>query len=103
MGQHSAEDNGVMQAADVASNAVLKQTPAARAVNLAKYYGEGDTQVTALAGVTVDFNRGEFTAIMGHRGQANQRLCTAWQASTPPRLVNPLSGRPISLSSGIKR
>ncbi|PFG28088.1 ABC-type transport system, involved in lipoprotein release, ATPase component [Corynebacterium renale] len=74
MGQHSAEDNGVMQAADVASNAVLKQTPAARAVNLAKYYGEGDTQVTALAGVTVDFNRGEFTAIMGPSGSGKSTL-----------------------------
>ncbi|RVW03113.1 ABC transporter ATP-binding protein [Rhodococcus xishaensis] len=43
-------------------------TLAARAVNLTKVYGTGDTQVHALAGVSAEFARGEFTAIMGPSG-----------------------------------
>ncbi|RVW06045.1 ABC transporter ATP-binding protein [Rhodococcus spongiicola] len=43
-------------------------TLAARAVNLTKVYGSGDTQVHALAGVSAEFARGEFTAIMGPSG-----------------------------------
>ena len=40
----------------------------ARAVDLTKVYGDGDTEVVALDGVTVDFARGQFTAIMGPSG-----------------------------------
>jgi putative ABC transport system ATP-binding protein len=41
---------------------------AARAVDLAKVYGQGHTEVRALDGVTVDFPAGRFTAIMGPSG-----------------------------------
>ncbi|NEE20430.1 ABC transporter ATP-binding protein, partial [Streptomyces sp. SID7499] len=41
---------------------------AARATELSKVYGEGETQVVALNQVTVDFPQGEFTAIMGPSG-----------------------------------
>ncbi|NEE45991.1 ABC transporter ATP-binding protein, partial [Streptomyces sp. SID8455] len=41
---------------------------AARATELSKVYGEGETQVVALDRVTVDFPQGEFTAIMGPSG-----------------------------------
>jgi putative ABC transport system ATP-binding protein len=48
--------------------------PAARAVDLTKVYGEGDTSVTALDSVTVDFDRGRFTAIMGPSGSGKSTL-----------------------------
>ena len=49
-------------------------SPAARAVDLTKIYGEGDTEVRALDGVTVDFARGQFTAIMGPSGSGKSTL-----------------------------
>jgi len=49
-------------------------TAAARAVNLTKVYGLGDTQVHALAGVSAEFARGEFTAIMGPSGSGKSTL-----------------------------
>ena len=47
---------------------------AARAVEARKVYGEGDTAVQALAGVTVDFAAGQFTAIMGPSGSGKSTL-----------------------------
>jgi putative ABC transport system ATP-binding protein len=47
---------------------------AARAVDAVKTYGEGDTVVNALAGVTVDFQAGQFTAIMGPSGSGKSTL-----------------------------
>ena len=41
---------------------------AARAINLVKLYGHDDNRVRALDGLSVDFRRGEFTAIMGPSG-----------------------------------
>ncbi|WP_214400965.1 ABC transporter ATP-binding protein [Pseudonocardia lacus] len=43
-------------------------TPAAAARDLSKTYGTGDTAVPALRGVTADFGRGTFTAVMGPSG-----------------------------------
>ena len=48
--------------------------PAARAVNLVKTYGAGDTLVRALAGVTVEFEAAAFTAIMGPSGSGKSTL-----------------------------
>ncbi|WP_459961874.1 ABC transporter ATP-binding protein [Nocardia sp. IFM 10818] len=47
---------------------------AARATELMKTYGSGDTRVQALAGVTAEFVRGEFTAIMGPSGSGKSTL-----------------------------
>jgi putative ABC transport system ATP-binding protein len=52
----------------------ITATAAARAVDARKTYGEGDTAVHALAGVTVDFPAHEFTAIMGPSGSGKSTL-----------------------------
>ena len=50
-------------------------TPAARAVDVWKVYGTTeDTRVNALAGVTAEFERGKFTAIMGPSGSGKSTL-----------------------------
>jgi putative ABC transport system ATP-binding protein len=48
--------------------------PAARTVDAVKVYGRGEAQVRALDGVTVDFERGRFTAIMGPSGSGKSTL-----------------------------
>jgi putative ABC transport system ATP-binding protein len=47
---------------------------AARAANLTKVYGEGDTRVVALDDVTVSLDKGRFTAIMGPSGSGKSTL-----------------------------
>lgn len=61
---------------------------AVRTRELTKIYGEGDTRVVALDHVCVDFQRGEFTAIMGPSGSGKSTLmhCSAG-------LDTPTSGR----------
>ena len=49
-------------------------TAAARAVDLFKQYGQGDTAVTALDHVNVEFARNTFTAIMGPSGSGKSTL-----------------------------
>jgi len=48
--------------------------PAAHAVALCKTYGTGQTAVPALAGITVAFDRGRFTAVMGPSGSGKSTL-----------------------------
>ncbi|MFD3513908.1 ABC transporter ATP-binding protein [Streptomyces sp. NPDC058657] len=48
--------------------------PAARATALTKTYGAGETRVTALDGVSVEFARGRFTAVMGPSGSGKSTL-----------------------------
>jgi putative ABC transport system ATP-binding protein len=51
-----------------------RSTAAARAVQLSKVYGAGDTQVVALDDVSVEFGRERFTAIMGPSGSGKSTL-----------------------------
>jgi putative ABC transport system ATP-binding protein len=48
--------------------------PAARAVDLVKTYGKGDAVVHALAGINVEFESGQFTAVMGPSGSGKSTL-----------------------------
>ncbi len=49
-------------------------TKAAGTQNASKIYGSGDTQVKALDDVTVGFDKGQFTAIMGPSGSGKSTL-----------------------------
>jgi putative ABC transport system ATP-binding protein len=67
------------QLATTSASSSARSTPAARAVGLTKVYGRGDTAVTALDGISLEINRGEFTAIMGPSGSGKSTFmhCTA--------------------------
>jgi putative ABC transport system ATP-binding protein len=48
--------------------------PAARAIDLVKTYGKGNAAVHALAGITIEFERGQYTAVMGPSGSGKSTL-----------------------------
>lgn len=58
--------------------------PVARAVDLRKVYGSGDTVVTALDGVDAEFWPGQFTAIMGPSGSGKSTLMHCLAALDTP-------------------
>lgn len=66
----------------------VEPTSAARAVEVTKVYGEGPAAVRALDGVSVGFERGRFTAIMGPSGSGKSTLL-----HTMAGLDVPTSGR----------
>ena len=79
---------------------------AARVVNGTKIYGEGETQVRALDGVGVEFQTGEFTAIMGPSGSGKSTLMhcvagldvlTTGQSFINDVSLNDLSDRELTL------
>jgi putative ABC transport system ATP-binding protein len=47
---------------------------AARAIELSKTYGTGQAEVRALAGLTISFETGQFTAVMGPSGSGKSTL-----------------------------
>ncbi|CAN5756314.1 MAG: ABC transporter ATP-binding protein [Acidimicrobiia bacterium] len=52
----------------------MNQGPAAQAIEATKVYGEGTAEVRALDGITLDIERGRFTAIMGPSGSGKSTL-----------------------------
>ena len=79
---------------------------AARVLNGTKIYGEGDTEVKALDGVNVEFQEGEFTAIMGPSGSGKSTLMhcvagldtlTSGQTFLNDVSLNDLSDRELTL------
>ncbi|MFF3484219.1 ABC transporter ATP-binding protein [Streptomyces sp. NPDC002701] len=57
-----------------APSAARPTVAAARATDLTKVYGQGETQVVALDRVSVEFQQAEFTAIMGPSGSGKSTL-----------------------------
>ena len=55
-------------------NTSPSSTPVVRLSHVSKIYGSGDTQVSALKNVSVDFYSGEFTAIMGPSGSGKSTM-----------------------------
>ena len=58
----------------IASDQAVDTALAAQAVAAVKLYGIGDTEVRALDGVDIGFERGRFTAIMGPSGSGKSTL-----------------------------
>jgi putative ABC transport system ATP-binding protein len=63
---------------ELATNTVTAQAderePVVSATDLTRRYGEGDTAVDALRGVSLDVRRGELTAVMGPSGSGKSTL-----------------------------
>jgi putative ABC transport system ATP-binding protein len=69
--------NSTPEASDPGSaqpTANAQSGPVASARDLVKTYGKGDAEVRALDGVSVDFERGKLTAIMGPSGSGKSTL-----------------------------
>ena len=61
-------------AREALENAPAAERPASRVEDGVKVYGTGSTAVRALDGITVDFPRGGFTAVMGPSGSGKSTL-----------------------------
>jgi putative ABC transport system ATP-binding protein len=63
---------------------LIGRTSAARTVDLRKVYGVGDAAVAALDGITVEFAKGEYTAVMGPSGSGKSTLIHCMAALDAP-------------------
>src|SRR6187401_2700930 len=65
-----------MEAAAVPATDVVERAPSAvvAAQDITRRYGEGDTAVAALCGVSIDVQRGKLTAVMGPSGSGKSTL-----------------------------
>jgi putative ABC transport system ATP-binding protein len=77
-----------MTITDQESSETPASVAAARAIDLVKIYGKGDTIVRALDGINVEFERGRFTAVMGPSGSGKSTLLHCMAG-----LDSPTSGR----------
>jgi putative ABC transport system ATP-binding protein len=68
----------------VTSGDAQVEDPVARAVHLSKVYGSGEAAVVALDDVSVDFERGRLTAIMGPSGSGKSTLMHCMAALDRP-------------------
>ncbi|WP_033345765.1 ABC transporter ATP-binding protein [Catenuloplanes japonicus] len=68
----------------------MESTAAVSAVDVWKVYGTGEAQVTALGGITTQFARGRFTAIMGPSGSGKSTLmhCLAGLDTTTRGMIH---------------
>jgi putative ABC transport system ATP-binding protein len=71
-----------------ADSPITAPHPAARAIDLTKTYGKGDAVVRALDGISVEFESGRFTAVMGPSGSGKSTLMHCMAG-----LDKPTSGR----------
>ena len=58
--------------ARVSTEASVGSRPAAHSEALTKVYGDGEARVVALDGVSVEFQPGQFTAVMGPQGPGSR-------------------------------
>ena len=58
----------IHSASSAPANPDRAERPAARVLDAVKVYGRGESEVRALDGVSVEFDTGRFTAILGPSG-----------------------------------
>jgi len=70
-------------------------------LNISKYYGENETRITAVKSISINFKKGEFTAIAGPSGSGKTTLLNLMSGlDVPSRGTILLSGKAISKMSG---
>ncbi len=70
-------------------------------LNISKHYGENETRITAVKSISINFKKGEFTAIAGPSGSGKTTLLNLMSGlDVPSRGRILLAGKAISSMSG---